>query len=660
MDGDTTNKNWRQIKDSMRIEIMSNEEMYRINEYISLLNENRSSMNTLFTRWEEEEKLYTNDIAELTGMPNSRINIVCASIEGMVTQIVNPNLAIVCKGVSPEDDEFSEWGQISLEWALRENKIHKKCSIHETRRVKFGAGWFKLIWDEDFAGQGLPVIMTPPLNKVFVDQKIKDFLRLEEAEYIAETINLSKSYAIKRYGEVKACMIDYGFNQYMDNGVFIEEQSSIDERNFTLIQWWSKEDGYLRLQEFTGCGVLLYDSFKSGDPETQDSNTPIIPKPYYKYTNYYPYFFTIKYPVEGSLYGFGDAKLLTGLQNMLNELYDKLRIQMRPNLILVDVDTNIDVDDFDENSFNPVPFDGKKVKGQPVWSIPWGQLTTDTWRLIDNIHVEAQRIVRFSDLMTGQGSSTSTATEAAIQQSQGNAHSEHEKLYLEDTLVDVCKYMFNMMLEKFIGGKAFRLPGEKKAYEWVDFEKMSQIPAMKPASSTYKNLWRKSNPDKPTPQWEHVEDEKGKVMMKSVELDIEISVGSGLPKNKAFLWQMIDALGQKMGVDMSSGQPVQKPLLSYQELREFISKYLGIPIKENDGFEDFMKQFKSTEQQGNTTANAPDANLPISNNFNPGLAQPGAVAPPPDVTNPGAVESTEGMATKGVGQEQNNGIKVGV
>lgn len=650
----------RESKDLRRSQVMTDEEMSRINYYICLLNENRGSMQDNYVRWEEEENYYSNDIEDVLRRPNSKMNITCATVEGLVTQIVNPSLAITCRGVSPEDDDFSEWGNIALDWAFRMNKIHKKCTIHETRREKFGASWFKIVWDEEFEGQGLPTLMTPGLNKVFIDQKIKDYLRIEEAEFIAETINLSKTYAENRYGVEKTQLIDFGFDQYIDNGVFVEEQSSVDERNFTLIQWWSKEEGYLRLQEFTGCGVLLYDSFKTGEPEHQDKDSILEPKPFYKYTNNYPYFFTIKYFKEGDFFGFGDAKLLIPLQKLINELYDKLRIQMRPNLTLIDVDTDVDVEGFDDqNSFNPVPFSGKRVKGNPVWSVPWGAVGNDFWRLIEMVHTEAQRIARFSDMMTGQANKGATATEAAIQQSQGNDHSEHEKMFLEDTLADVGSYMLALMMEKFIGGKAFRLAGEGKAYEWVDFEKMASIPALKPASKSYKDKFREVNPDKPQPVWEHVKDDNGKPIMKNVELDIEVSVGSGLPKNKAFLWQMIDSLSQKMGIDMSSGEPVQKPLIDYNETREFIIKFLGIPLTGKDDFEEFVKQFQPKESGENTTVNAPDANLPISNSFNPELAQPGASAMqiPPSQETP--QQSTEGMSMQGVGQELNNGIKKG-
>jgi hypothetical protein len=591
---------YRVDKDLKRHTIMSDEEMRYINDCIAMLNDNVGHMQDRYTQWEKEETAYASEQDEIAGLPNSRVNIINAAVEGEVSQIVNPNLSVTAKGVSPEDDEFATWGRISLDWAFLKNKITKKLREHERTRNKFGCVWLKLVWNTGFAGgQGLPELKLPSINKVFVDTKVSSHLDLQDAEYIAETINLSKSYAIMNYGKEKAELIDYGFNQYRDNGVFQEDISTMDERNWTLIQWWSKPDGILRLQEFSACGVLLFDSHREGTRKTQDKNSAHRPKSYYRYVdNKYPYFFTIKYSKLGELYGFGDARLSMSMQNGINELYDKIRIQMRPNIILIDSNSSVDVHTFDDNSFSPVFFDGTKIRGQqPIYSVPWGNIASDVWKLLDNFHKEAQRIIRFSDLMTGQRGETQTATEAAIQQSQGNSHSDTEKMVLESTLGDVALYMLALMMEFFKGAKAFRLQGEKSKYEWVDFEKMRNVPALQPATQSYIDKYKKRNPSKPIPEWTHVTDENGKPVTKHVELDIEVSIGSGLPKNKAFIWQMVEKLSQIMSIDTSTGQPQQKPLLNYKELREFIKTYLGIPIQDNDEMEEFMNKFRSQQQQ---------------------------------------------------------------
>lgn len=592
---------WRAQKDLRRHTVMTDEEMLFINDCIAMLNDNIGHMNAKYAQWKLEETAYSSDQEKIEGLPNSRMNVINASIEGEVSQIVNPNQAITAKGESPEDEEFAEWGRICLDWAFRKNKSFNKVKEHERSRNKFGNAWLKVVWNAGYAGgQGLSELKMPPLNKVFIDTKITSYLDKEDAEYICETINLSKSYAIAQYGEAKADLIDYGMNQYRDQGVFQEDISNIDDRSWTLIQWWSKPNGILRLQEFSACGILLYDSHKEGTRKTQNKDSKKNPKPYYKYVdNRYPYFFTVKYTKLGDFYGFGDAKLLMPLQNCINEMWDKIRIQMRPNIVLIDVNAGIDVSTFDDNSFNPYYFDGTKLRGgAPIHSVAWGQLASDVWKFLDTMHQEAQRIIRFSDIMTGQRGTTQTATEAAIQQSQGNSHADTEKPVLESTLADVALYMLALMMEFFKGSKAFRIPGKKGKYEWIDFSKMRDVPALIPATQDYKDKFKAMNPEAPTPEWSHVTDEKGNVMTKSVELDIEVSVGSGLPKNKAFLWQMVEKIGQIMTFDTASGQTVQKPLLNYKELREFIKTYLGIPIQEDDiEMEKFMEQYRAKQQQ---------------------------------------------------------------
>lgn len=587
-----SSKDYRAVKDSYRNDFMTNDEMCEINNFISLLNENVGQMGDLYTRWEEEEVAYLSDQPLEEDLPNSRMNIVLSAIEGMVSQLVNQNVAVIANGEGPEDDKYSEWAKVALDWSFRKNNIQHKIAVHERRRAKFGNAWFKIVWDEGFAGGfGLPKIMCPPLNKVFIDTKIRDYLRVDEADYIAETIQCSKNFAIYEYGEEKANILDYGLNIYQDNGCFREDDTPLEsDEEWTLIQLWSKLDGKLRLREISGCGVLLYDSCKGGTRKDNQKNKDIKPKSYYKYVyDQYPYTFTLKYPQEGTLYGIGDAKLLMPLQKMINELYDKIRIQMRPNLIGVDVHSDIDIEGFDDNSFNPVYYDGAKLNNRPPFQfVPWGTIDQSIWQLINMIHDEAQRIIRWSDIMMGQGKAAETATESAIMQQQGNTHTDHEKVKLELALSEVAKYMLGLMMEKYTSGKAFRIHGdETEKYNWIDFSEMTNIPAQIPASKGYTDAFMGNNPGAEVPKWENFE-EKGKAVTKSVELDIEINVGSGLPKNKAFIWQMVEKLSQMTGIDMEGGQPMPKPAITWKELRSFIKEYLGVPLKEN---EEEMNQF---------------------------------------------------------------------
>lgn len=592
---------WRQDKNVLRQELMTDEEMYFVNCAIDILNHNVSSMGEHYANWEEIEKYYGNKQEDMIKMPNRKINIINASIEGMVSQLVDREISCVTKGVGPEDMSFAKTAGIGIKWILRQNKINKKVAIAERRKVKFGHYCYRVSFNHSYAGGfGLSEIYPIPLNKVFIDNKIKDELRIQEAEYIAETISLGREYAKEVYGLEKANTIDYGYLEHRDNGVFEEAFSEPDDESaWVLILWWSKYEGKLRLREFSACGVLLYDSHKPGTRKDNQIDYGYEHKSYYKYVNdWYPYFFSTKYPVEGDFYGFGDGWLLLPLQKMINEFYDKISIQMRPNLILIDKHSGVNVETFDtEDSFSPVLFDGGAVGGGlPVHVARWGEIGPEIYRLLENIQTEAQRVIRYSNIMTGQGQSADTATEAAIQQQQGNSHISFEKGNSELVLADVIRYALGLQMEFSKTGKSLRIADDKEEYEWVDFRNFANIPVMMPSTSKYQNDYRENNPDAEIPKYQILE-EKGKAVTKNLDLDLEISIGSGLPKNPAFLWSMLEKLSQMLIVDTEEAQPIPKPAINWREFRDFMKTFLGIPINSDEEMKNYVKRYMDVQAQ---------------------------------------------------------------
>jgi len=184
----------RDLKYKYREDYMTEEEMKDIDCKISKLMNNRGYMGDLYSRWEDEETVYKGDQEKVANRPNTRVNIVNANIEGQVSALVEQNLAVTATGESPADSHFAEWARIGLEWSFRKNRIKRVLEVHERRRIKFGAGLFKVYFDEDaINGFGLAKVCCPPLTKIFIDNKVKDALRFQEAEYVAETIRLSKT-----------------------------------------------------------------------------------------------------------------------------------------------------------------------------------------------------------------------------------------------------------------------------------------------------------------------------------------------------------------------------------------------------------------------------------------------------------------------------------
>lgn len=585
-------QSWRLQKDTKRESLMTEEEMKSVDTYISELIDNRGNLSEFYARLEDEEKAYTQDQELLDKSPNSRVNIFHAQIEGQVAAMVDQNIAVTTRGQSPGDENFAEWGRIGLDWTLRKNKIKTMLATGTRRFLKNGVVWFKTYFDPDeIDGFGLAKLCPVALNKIFIDQKIKDPLRYKEADYICETILQSRTYAVETYGEEKASALDYGKYDFLGNDIFYDDEMTNDDTDsWTLIQRWSKHKGKLRLEEFSGCGVLLYDSHKEGDRQTNQKKSNYEHKPYYDHVNNkYPYHLAVCYPEEGRIYGFGDGKLMLKLQDMINNLYDMIRISARPNIILIDVNSDIDVDDFDENSFQPRPYDGQQ-SSNPVVKVEWGTVNESYWRLLAAIHQEVQRVTRFYGIMSGGDSNADSATEAAIQQQQGSQSTDHKKIIIQETLVECCEYMLGLMMSNYTEGKAFRLSEDDNKFEWIDFRDFSKVPVMKPPTSGYAKQYKERNGT--SPEWEIVT-ENGKPVTKKVELDIEINIGAGLPKNKNFLWQMLEKLSQVVVPDQN-GMP--KPIVSWEEMRKMATDFLGLPLDDNDAMQNVVAMQPAGQQ----------------------------------------------------------------
>lgn len=649
---------WREKKEADRCIFMTDDERMYINNSIVLLQNTISVNSHKFRDWETIENYYSNDIADEEGVPNSKMNLIVSAVEGLVSQLIDKNIQSAVKGVGPEDEQFAAVIRTGINWIIRNNDIFKKLSIYGRRYCKFGPAWLKVVFEKNYAGNfGLSKIMVPPLNSVFIDSNVTDITRVQEGAWVAETIPVDMGYMFETYGEEKASVLDYGQNQFRDNGVFSSEITpQAHDDSIVLIQWWSREEGKLRLQEFSSCGVLLYDSHKKGDRKTNQKYSEVKRESFYKYVgNKYPYFLDVKYPEEGSLYGFGDGWLLLPLQKALNELYDKIRIQMRPHLIAVDKHSEIDISGFDDNSFDPFYFDGAPLQGRPpVHYIPWGTITNDMFQLIDMIHTEAQRVIRFSNTMIGQGQSE-TATEAAIQQQQGNSHIDHEKTKLEHTLSDVLKYCVGVMMQLSKSGKSLRINNDKDEYDWVDFRQFTKVPVQIPSTSSYTKEYLDVNPGTKPPKYQTTTGENGKTITKSIELDLDISVGSGLPKNPAFLWTMIEKLSQLMVIDTDEQQPTPKPVINWAEMRDFMKNILGIPIKDDDQMKKFVEtmskikaeQMQKVKGKGSIT---PNQNMPTGQGAPPeqGMAPgPGGMGG----NQPEEQPATQGL-TQGGGEAQ--------
>ncbi len=590
---------------------MTQDEMRRVNDYIVDLNLCKGDMAALYSEWEDIETYYGNNQEESNKRPNSKVNIMNANIEGQTALVSEQEIAVITRGESAGDDEFAEDGRIGIEWTLRKNYFKRIERIFVRRLLKFGMSALMVSFDPDAIKKfGLVKIYPISLNCLFVDRRITDILRYQEGDYIARAIPMSRKQNIDVYGEEKADAIDYGLFNFEDT-CFTVDSISVMENTSSIIQFFSRVDGMLRLEEFTGDGLLLFDSFKGLNRKENQKDKEEVPKPYYKHTdNKYPIFIASLYQREGNFWATGDGKLLLPLQKLINELYDKIRICARPNLAVYDINADMDLDDFNENALEPRPFDGTNCT-DPVKVYSWGTVNENWWRLLMEIYRAAQRATRFSELMTGQQDKggENTATEAAIQHQQGNMATDDKKGIVEPTLIEMSEYILGLMMEFYTEGKSFRTSPDKKDYRWIDFRKLTNVPVKIPATEEFQKDFIANHGSENIPKWQYITGSDGMPLTKSVDLDIEINIGAGLPKNKSFITKFFTDMSKAILVD---GTGIQKPVIYWEEMREFLKKYIGLPIKDLEEIKAMM---------------APPAAMPgvpgqMPNQMNPGTAAP--------------------------------------
>lgn len=452
--------------------------------------------------------------------PASSTNIIHANVEGQVSMLLEQNIGITALPVSPDDVPFASDVQKVLEFIKEKNRLVRALDLHERRRETFGTGIFRVSFAPDaLAGAGMPVIEAVNPMHMYIDPGITDVYRTEEAEFMIETVCKTVHWAREQYGDRLADAIIPGYRPQFEG-----DMGATDDTYLHMLVW-TKEKGRLRLVEMTGCGLILSDSFRDGKQDFYPGGR-------------YPYFFTPLYYREGSVWGKGDVELLIPVQDLINDLDDQIRINARltgnPQR-LIETGSGIDLDAMTNEAGLNIPTTSvgavRNLEAPPLPAYILQRRETA-------LRYESQRVTRFSDQMTGaKQAGVTTAAEAAVLQQGGQMSIQHKKLLLEQTLSEVFAYCLRMIQEYWTEEVAIRLT--ERGNDFIFFR-----------GSALKEL-RKENGS-----------------MKDAAFDLSVTVGAGLPANKITAYQMMSDL-------------YGKGLVSAEEIRSFLSDFLGFPLTGN-------------------------------------------------------------------------------
>ncbi len=449
--------------------------------------------------------------------PGSSTNIIHANVEGQVSLLLEQNIGIMPVPVTPDDAPFSKTVQKVLEFIKDKNKMVRKIDMHERRREKFGTGIFRVSFDPTaLSGAGLPVIEACHPANIFVDPGITDVYRTEEAAFIIETVCKTVHWAREQYGDTVADAIVPGYRPQFEG-----ENEGEDTYLHMLV--WTKDKGKLRLVEMTGCGLILSDSFASGEEDFYPGGR-------------YPYFFTPLYYREGSIWGKGDVELLIPLQDLINDLDDQIRINARltgnPQR-LIETGSGIDLAAMTNEAGLNIPTTSvTAVRNLEAPPLPAYILQ----RRDTALRYESQRVTRFSDQMTGaKQAGVNTASEAMVLQQGGQLSIQHKKLLLQETLSGVFAYCLEMVRAYWTDEVAIRVTEEDTDFIFFRGSDLAAIPQRKGGT-------------------------------KNAAFDLVVTVGAGLPQSKMAAYQMMSDL-------------YQKGLVTPGEVRAFLVDHFGLPLE---------------------------------------------------------------------------------
>ena len=566
-----------------KAEIMSFEEAERANNYISLYRSAYMAKDNIgiLDKDEAVEVYYKGDsnLSQYSNDPGSSTNIIQPMIEGQVALMVGEDISIEAKPREPGDEAFKNDVEEILNFIFEKNDKERLIERTTRRFNKFGTAVLRTLYNPDaLDGFGLPETESIPGAYVYVDPNIVDIAKIQEAEYIIETSVKSIFWARTQFGDEKAAAITPAYSPIGNEVIFGEGESAIDEESqerYLHIYMWikeidSKDKLRLRLVQLSGDGIILDDSFDGIEIENDDGETETLDVVFPK--NMFPYFFEGLYEEEGQIWAGGDAELLFNTQDLINEIDDQIRINSRltanPQL-LVEESTGVDPSKISNQA-------GLRIPTKDIGGIKYLQPADMARTPIDrrNYAIERERtlITRFSDQMIGiRQKGIESATESLQLQQTGSGTVDIKKKKLQRLFSDAMSYSLELVKEYWTEEKVIRVLGENGELGYIFFKgsDLKEIPIKVPMSASSRALFREQNPDVEVPRFENLTETKnGKevIMTKDAEFDVVVSIGAGVPQNKAFLLQTFNELHAR-------------GIISNEEYRDFVKKFLKLPLK---------------------------------------------------------------------------------
>ncbi|MNO57088.1 hypothetical protein D3C76_476150 [compost metagenome] len=539
----------------------------------------------LHVKWRMFDDYYhgRQGVQEAPDDPNSNTNIIKPIIDSQIADLVDSPQAVQASGVELSDELYSTQVQHMLEYVLDHNKFTQKLEIAEHDRLELGTSVYKVFFDDDaLGGRGLPTYEVINPANFFPDPKITSYHLLQEAEFVIHATWKPLSWFRQKFPE-RGKYIIRQLNVLYDPKIY--ENDNSDESDYSTSQRALLLECYMKDEKGE-----LYCLTVSQHIVLQDTRKE---KGKIQRRNMYPFVVIPCYPQRGILWGQGDVELLIPTQDIVNELDDQIRINARlmgnPQIAFgINAGRGFDPRKWTAEAGLRVPMRDvnafRVIEARPV--------SSDVPARREKAFQEADIISGRPDVTRGQQPSGVTAFRAiAALQQAGQKGTIHKKEMLKAGFQQVLQLLYDEIIENWDTEMWIRIEGQTPDYKFYDPRKLREIEQLIP---------NEMSGELGGIEAEHVPltDENGKEITREAEFDLKLSIGDGLPSNKAFIFDMI--------VDLAKLNIEGKPLIFWNEFREYLRNEVGLPLKDE---EDMLREQQVPGQAG------------------PGMPQPMPMAP---------------------------------
>lgn len=583
--------------------------------------------------WENADNAWSGDIGDPVDDddPCSNTNVIQPNIESMISDLVDENAEINVTGYTKADSMFVNKAKAMLKWTWDNNDMILKQDDFERNKLNLGTGLWKVSYDPDFGINGLVIMEPEPIESIAVDPKITDYKKLQQADYIIQVSVRSLHYLRKRFGRRGRAVLPQSNLSFAVQGLNQEDAEGAAEvaRNKAALfeRFTKEEDGTLRLV-YMANDVILFDSAHA---EKYDMSFKISGS-FYEH-GMYPYVVVPDYKRKGTIYGYGDTRFLIPIQTMINELDDQIRYnaKLMGNIqVVVGLASGINI-----NSWTPTA--GLRIPARDPGAFKVVQPPTMPGYIMERRNQgfkEAEIVSGRPDVVEGRSTGGADAAAAVMAlQEAGNRRIKHKKKISNAAYKMLLKLVYAFCLEFYTEEQEYMTKDDKgiQHYQYFNAQDLNNIPQMEPnvdETTGYHTGW------------------KEKSITKRAEFNLSLSMGQGLPNNKAFIYQSLIELKHADLITREEARTILKDTLGYTGFNPLN------PIGAFDGPPN--NQFKNSSPYNPANNPGPGAGAGLPPGVMPPTATPPAMpvassAPPsgqPPITFP--QPATQGAVTQGV------------